>query len=339
MAPKLLGGLVLLLVPVLALSGCSGGVSEGEYDAAIAQRDAAQAQVNTMQELQIELDATRIQLEATEAKLEEVEQELQLYKDTGIQVYSGVQPYYAKTLSSAERSQVVLANNSAASDPTWYQLQDFLFTDTTDEETYSLASFACGAFAEQLHNNAEAASIRAAWVAIEFEEGVPHALNAFRTLDRGLVYIDCTGGSIHELVPLSESGAKVYGVGTSWDRVAYVTVGREYGIIGLDVASCPEYVCYEEHTQRKTDFDTALEGYNQEIEAFNLEVERHNEWIAGKVFIEGTTEARRAQDWFEELEQEKQNLEIMAQALDRTANALGAFWKPLGTVSKVDIYW
>ena len=55
----------------------------------------------------------------------------------------------------------------------------------------------CGSFAEDLHNNAEAKGIRSAFVAVHFYTGLPHAVNAFKTVDKGLVYIDVTGAKIH----------------------------------------------------------------------------------------------------------------------------------------------
>jgi len=68
------------------------------------------------------------------------------------------------------------------------------------------APYKCGDFAERLHNNAEKAGIRCGYVSIElsgyddpYNYGISsnagHALNIFETTDRGLVYIDCTGGS------------------------------------------------------------------------------------------------------------------------------------------------
>ena len=59
--------------------------------------------------------------------------------------------------------------------------------------TYDLDSFVCADFAEMLHNNAEAAGIRAAYVCIMLlNETEGHTLNAFETTDKGLVFIDCT---------------------------------------------------------------------------------------------------------------------------------------------------
>ncbi|QBX63968.1 hypothetical protein DhcFL2_04155 [Dehalococcoides mccartyi] len=89
---------------------------------------------------------------------------------------------------------IILDNNPAAKDPTWDELISFLLKDNTDKQTYIPNLFVCADFAEMLHNNAEQAGIKAAYVCIEL--GYPsvagHALNAFQTKDRGLVYIDCT---------------------------------------------------------------------------------------------------------------------------------------------------
>ncbi|MFA5760632.1 MAG: hypothetical protein WC877_02625, partial [Dehalococcoidales bacterium] len=37
------------------------------------------------------------------------------------------------------------------------------------------------------------AGIRCGYISLDFDDGVGHALNVFETIDRGLVYIDCTG--------------------------------------------------------------------------------------------------------------------------------------------------
>ncbi len=77
-------------------------------------------------------------------------------------------------------------------DPTWAQVQSFILSDTTDRKPYITDVYMCGDFAREVHNNAERAGIRAAYVAVNFKDS-NHALNAFKTTDRGLVFIDCTG--------------------------------------------------------------------------------------------------------------------------------------------------
>ncbi len=131
---------------------------------------------------------------------------------------------------------IVLINNKDAVNPTYAQLLDFLGTDKTDEYPYQYAISPlgfyygsaesnldlekikniidgiiapddpniCADFAERLHNNAEKAGIRCAYVSIDlsgysdtYNYGITtdtgHALVAFKTIDKGLVYIDCTG--------------------------------------------------------------------------------------------------------------------------------------------------
>ncbi len=130
---------------------------------------------------------------------------------------------------------IVLINNKNATNPTYNQLISFLQKDKTDEFPYIYtnrplgfyygtaeshvalarvksiidgtvqpnAPDVCADFAERLHNDAELAGIRCAYVSISlsgypdpYHLGIPsnsgHALDAFQTVDRGLVYIDDT---------------------------------------------------------------------------------------------------------------------------------------------------
>jgi hypothetical protein len=126
---------------------------------------------------------------------------------------------------------IELASNPDARDPSWDELMAFIQSDSTDGKPYIRTfywGYVCTDYAEDLHNNAEAAGIRAAWVGIDFGEGGPgHALNGFVTTDRGLVFIDCT----------------------EWDTMAYVKTGEELGYIDLHLAISPEYSFYEERRQ------------------------------------------------------------------------------------------
>ncbi len=69
----------------------------------------------------------------------------------------------------------------------------FLSQDQTEKHTYIENEYDCSQFSRDVHNNAEAAGIRAAEVQVNFRnELVGHALNAFLTTDYGLVYVSCT---------------------------------------------------------------------------------------------------------------------------------------------------
>jgi hypothetical protein len=121
---------------------------------------------------------------------------------------------------------IILINNKDAADPSYAQLVNFLRSDTTDEypyigavitlEPYTLPAeshvdltrikniidgteqptdpFVCSDFAERLHNDAEIAGLRCAYVAIDLSTG-GHGIVAFQTTDKGLIYIDDTGPS------------------------------------------------------------------------------------------------------------------------------------------------
>lgn len=113
--------------------------------------------------------------------------------------------------AGANGHTITLHNNPSARGPTWNELMTFLQQDTTDQIQYSYTSFVCADFAETLHNNAEKASIRAAYVLVTLS-GVLHACNAFRTTDRGLVFIDDT----NSLIP------------TNCDKQVSIVVGQAY---------------------------------------------------------------------------------------------------------------
>ncbi len=220
--------------------------------------------------------------------------------------------------------RVHLVDNPGAEDPTWEELVAFLLADGTDRREYVSGSFVCADFAEELHNNAEAAGLRAAYVAVAFHDESPgHALNAFCTVDRGLVFVDCTHSSDFDASP-GES-RELYGIPTGWDKVAYVDIGRVYGLVSLEEAVCPAYECYEDHKALADSFVRELEEYNAEVDAYN-------DWVGGQVFIEGSDEHRQATEW-------QAHLESRAEELDALGDSLGAFWQPMGTVMEIDIYW
>ncbi len=252
----------------------------------------------------------------------------------------------------ADGEPIELINNLNATDPTYAELVAFITRDTTNTNDYVKGGpdgYVCADFAEAVHNNAEAAGIRAAWVSLTFEGNIEgHALNAFETTDKGLVYVDCTGElkmtwilgyyrpelhlpkSLTQLLygePIPDS-AKL----TAWDTVAYIEVGKEYGKVGINEAKSLEYNFYLEYKQKWQDFGSMLEDYNQEVERYNQE-------ISGKVYIIGSPEAQRIETWEAELERQEK-------ILDNLENELGYyFYKLQGTseivaiVKDIQIYW
>ena len=225
-------------------------------------------------------------------------------------------------------------NNKDTSDPTWQQLMSFLTTDKTDGNDYSLFSFPCGAFAEEVHNNAEALGIRAAWVAVDFQDASErHALNAFHTIDRGIVFVDCTSSYRSDIVyPMISDPAtgesKEYKPERlpTYDKIAYVVIGKEYGLITLDKAESPSYDFYEDYAQEWHNYERRVDEYNK----------RANEYITalgGRTVIYNYSEYRKLKRMHDELEKTRQELELQR-------GILGDYrWQPLGDISHIEIYW
>jgi hypothetical protein len=95
----------------------------------------------------------------------------------------------------ANGHRIQLTNCKGARNPTYSELVKFLDYDKTEQIQYRKHKFVCADFAHLLHNHAEKYGIRAGWVSIDFvHDAGGHACNVFKTIDRGLVFVDCTGG-------------------------------------------------------------------------------------------------------------------------------------------------
>ena len=136
-----------------------------------------------------------------------------------------------KIVVRGDGEPIELINNPNATDPTYAELLVFLESDQVDRYSYIVGppelAYVCTDFAGDVHNNAEAAGIRAAFVAV-YIAGIDkgHALNAFRTTDMGLVYIDCTGKGLWD-----DSAGR-----TRLNRRAYVEEGQPYQVAFMEQA-------------------------------------------------------------------------------------------------------
>jgi hypothetical protein len=240
-----------------------------------------------------------------------------------------------KVLVGGDGKPIMLIDNPDAVNPTYAELVAFVEQDTTDTNDYFIdpsIGYVCADFAEDVHNNAEAAGIRAASVSVEFEEGGEgHALNAFDTTDRGLVYIDCTGQSFGDKLSVhaektGEGYTVVYDDPGSWDAVAYIEVGKEYGLIPLAKARALYYGFYDEYREKWQEYQALLASFNEEVSRFNQEVK-------GRTYYEGSAELARVEAWRAELESQ-------SETLDGLSDELGNVWfEPKGIVKDVRLHW
>jgi hypothetical protein len=160
------------------------------YESSVAELENKEKELDTLED---KLASTEQKNSGLQKNITELEEKLALYEDTlGTHVYSGILPPY----HSGNIPQIILSNRASAVNPTWEELLDFLKEDKTDSNLYVTGEYECGNFAQDLHNRAEVHGIRAAFVAVHFYDAPPHALNAFKTTDRGLVYIDDTGDKV-----------------------------------------------------------------------------------------------------------------------------------------------
>jgi len=82
-----------------------------------------------------------------------------------------------------------LATRVELSNPSYKELREFLAQDKTDSNPFISGEYVCFDYAAELNNNADANGIRAAYVRIRCQEWA-HAVVAFETVDRGLVFIE-----------------------------------------------------------------------------------------------------------------------------------------------------
>jgi hypothetical protein len=274
-------------------------------------------------------------------------------------VFEFLQPdVYTKELQyvKASGSPVCLVKYKNATDPSWDELLTFLQQDDTDEHLFRDGEFVCADFAELLHNNAEASGIRAAFVGVDFRaDEEAHALNAFNTTDKGLVYVDCTSGSSSSSViaelPDSEEGK---GKACAHDKIAYVVEGNEYGIISVDQATSLNYEFYEAHKQNWREFkndrgvyNTAVVMYNTEITAYEKAVAAYETAVDGRMSIRDPEEYEQLKRMFNDLKTQENALELRENELstwsvqlDERQVELGwCHWESLGVVTSVEMRW
>lgn len=75
-------------------------------------------------------------------------------------------------------------------DPSYQEMKAFLEQDETSEQEYLRNEYICVDFAANVKANAAREGIRCAYVVIEYHGTTGHAIVAFDTTDKGLVYIE-----------------------------------------------------------------------------------------------------------------------------------------------------
>ena len=138
-------------------------------------------ELNSVRNSRLQADA---ELQAMQAELADVEIELNASKELVESLedtLSNLQVNYARLTTGYD---YVLR------DPSYQEMQDFLQQDETSEQEYLKNEYICVDFAANVKANAAEEGIRCAYVVIEYLGTTGHAIVAFDTTDRGLVYIE-----------------------------------------------------------------------------------------------------------------------------------------------------
>jgi hypothetical protein len=125
---------------------------------------------------------------------------------------------YAAYLEGAVSSDNVGSRSQATGlkNPSFQELRDFILRDPTNRSEFVLNQYECRHFATDVNNNAEAEGLRCAFVLLCFDLG-QHAIVAFETTDRGLVYIEPqTDAAIHPEVGGRYQGQEIREILIAW---------------------------------------------------------------------------------------------------------------------------
>lgn len=141
--------------------------------------------------------------------------------------------------------QLQLTNNPTARNVLQRELKTFISGDGIDREITIPGSRDNDYFAKNVHDKAEADGKRAGVVVISFiGKGYKYVINVFETIDRGKIYIDCTGPYMSDTTQ-----------NATYDKVAYIKAGSEYGVIDLQTVfaygsvSALQYEFYDKYRQ------------------------------------------------------------------------------------------
>jgi hypothetical protein len=96
---------------------------------------------------------------------------------------SGVQETGSSENVSSANQTITLKN------PTFQELKDFVLADPTHRHAFVLNEYECRNFATDMVNDAVKQGIECGFVLLCFDQG-QHAVVAFNTTDRGLIYVE-----------------------------------------------------------------------------------------------------------------------------------------------------
>lgn len=121
-----------------------------------------------------------------------------------------------------EGHSLVVDQEDVLVNPSRYDLVRFLERNGVDENEYVATSYACSDFARDLQHHAHEAGFRSACVTLDFAESAGsagHVMNAFETVDEGLLFVEPQNDEIFENLHVGGRywGDEIVGIEFRWD--------------------------------------------------------------------------------------------------------------------------
>ena len=201
--------LPIIFLLIIAVSFAGWAVVQSS-DLRNTQESLASAQ-NQLELVQEDLSKAEANLETTQANLAESQQdltgarsELSIAQVELMQTQNNLTDALDQVTSTSEQLNTLQSEYDSLkinydrmttgyayvlSDPTYEAMTSFLASDKTDQNTYNVNTYNCQNFCADVITNAAKVKIRCAFVSIDEKES-GHAIIAFNTIDKGLVYIE-----------------------------------------------------------------------------------------------------------------------------------------------------
>jgi len=98
------------------------------------------------------------------------------------------------------KAQMYNEENRGYSDPTYIEMLQFLCVDETDKHLYIEDEYVCSDFSTALVANASAFNMRVAYIRLVYtDHNAMHAIVAFNTTDKGLIYVEPQSDAIVDI--------------------------------------------------------------------------------------------------------------------------------------------
>ncbi|MCJ7571811.1 MAG: hypothetical protein MUO82_08045, partial [Candidatus Thermoplasmatota archaeon] len=138
----------------------------------------------SISELRNEKQGLEDELSGFTSNLEGINSKILVTKNNITQIRSELNDTFSE-LELRKSDSIYEMNN-----PTYSEVWDFIRRDTTNYKDYNAVTFNCGHYSLAVNNNSESKGIRCALVIVNFSGGAVHALVAFNTTDKGILYIE-----------------------------------------------------------------------------------------------------------------------------------------------------